>query len=264
MKVVYTNYGPISKRARFLLQLVTNTLRSMGKQKVFCIGKNKTGTTSMARAFSELGLVVGAQSLAERLLHDWARRDFRRLFLYCHTAQAFQDVPFSLPYTFQALDQRFPGSKFILTMRDSPEQWYNSLTRFHAALFGHGRIPTAEDLKAARYVYPGFMYEANRLLYSTPEDDLYNRDALIAGYNAHNNAVLAYFRHRPEDLLVLNVAEPGAYDKLCRFLERPCVGKDFPWENRTANIENKSGTRSSYDVKGQPFMNTEIYKQAPS
>ncbi len=54
----------------------------------------------MAKAFSELGLVVGVQWLAERLLYDWARRDFRRLFLYCYTAQAFQDTPFSLPFTF--------------------------------------------------------------------------------------------------------------------------------------------------------------------
>ncbi len=52
----------------------------------------------------------------------------------------------------QALDQKFPGSKFILTIRNSPEQWYESLTRFHAVLFGHDRIPTSDDLKAATYV----------------------------------------------------------------------------------------------------------------
>jgi hypothetical protein len=228
-----------SRRARLLTRLAISALRSLGKRKVFCIGRNKTGTTSMAKAFNELGLVVGVQWLAERLVHDWVRRDFRRLFLYCYTAQAFQDVPFSLPFTFQALDQRFPGSKFILTMRDSPEQWYDSLTRFHAALFGHGRIPTADDLKAADYVYQGFMYEANRLVYNTPADDPYNRDLLIASYNAHNNAVVEYFRHRPGRLLVLNVAEPGAYDKLCGFLGKPRTGKEFPWENRTADVEKR-------------------------
>jgi hypothetical protein len=212
----------------------------VGKQKVFCIGRNKTGTTSMARAFTQLGLIVGEQWLAERLLHDWARRDFRRLFLYCHTAQAFQDVPFSWPFTFQALDQKFPGSKFILTVRDSPEQWYESLTRFHAGLLGHGRIPTLDDLKVATYVYPGFMFEANRLLYNTPPDDPYHKDWLIASYNAHNDAVLEYFRHRPGDLLVLNVAEPDAYDRLCEFLGKPCTGQEFPWENRTADVEKRS------------------------
>lgn len=241
--IASAGFAKYAQRTRLLARLVVGALRSIGKQKVFCIGKNKTGTTSMAKAFNELGLVVGEQRLAERLLHDWARRDFRRLFWYCHTAQAFQDVPFSLPFTFQALDQRFPGSKFILTVRDSPEKWYESLTRFHAVRFGHGRIPTLDDLKAAQYVYPGFAYEANRLLHNTPADDPYNRDSLIADYNTHNNAVLAYFRHRPGDLLALNVAEPGAYNKLCAFLGKPYTGREFPWENKTADVEERLGAR---------------------
>lgn len=188
----------------------------------------------MAKAFRELGLIVGNQSVAELLLNDWARRDFRRIILYCYTAQAFQDVPFSLPFTFQALDQKFPGSKFILTVRDSPEQWYNSLTRFHAASFGkNGRLPTIEDLKVATYVYRGWTYEATRLIRDVPAYDPYNKDLLISQYNAHNDAVREYFRHRPGDLLVLNVAEPGAYDRLCDFLGKPGINKEFPWENKT-------------------------------
>jgi hypothetical protein len=231
------------RRARLIVRLAVGTLRSMGKQKVFCVGRNKTGTTSMAKAFKELGLVVGEQRPAERLLHDWARRDFRRLFWYCHTAQAFQDVPFSLPFTFQALDQRFPESKFILTVRDNPEQWYNSLTRFHATLFGNGHIPTLDDLKAAGYIYLGFVYEANRLLHDTPADDPYNKDILITDYNAHNNAVQEYFRHRPDDLLVLNVAAPDAYERLCKFLKKPYTGGEFPWENKTTDIEKYPATQ---------------------
>lgn len=224
---------------RHAVRLAICTLKSAGKTKVFCVGRNKTGTTSVAKALADLGFIVGEQSLAGRLLKDWARRDFHRLYWYCHTAQAFQDIPFSLPYTFQALDQRFPGSRFILTVRDNPEQWYESLTRFHATLCGHGRIPTAEDLKSATYIYPGFMYEVNRLLYSTPVGDLYNRAALIASYNAHNHVILEYFRHRQGDLLVLNVAKPDAYDKLCRFLGRPCKSRDFPWENKSVDREQR-------------------------
>jgi hypothetical protein len=63
---------------------------------------------------------------------------------------------------------------------------------------------------------------------------------LIASYNAHNHAAMEYFRHRPEDLLALNVAEPGAYDKLCDFLGKPHIGKEFPWENKTVDIEARS------------------------
>jgi len=230
----------IPRYARKAPRLALDALRVAGKRKVFCIGRNKTGTTSMAAAFRELGLIVGKQRLATLLLHDWARRDFHRIILYCYTAQAFQDVPFSWPFTYQVLDQKFPGSKFILTIRDSPEQWYNSLTRFHAASFGNGHIPTLDDLKAADYIRPGLAYEANRLLYETPADDPYNKDMLISSYNAHNNAVQEYFRHRPEDLLVLNAAEPSAYDKLCDFLGKPRTGKAFPWENKTPDRSTPS------------------------
>jgi hypothetical protein len=225
----------IPRYGRKVPRLALDALRVAGKRKVFCIGRNKTGTTSMARAFRELGMIVGNQRMAEKLLHDWARRDFHRIILYCYTAQAFQDVPFSLSFTFQVLDQKFPGSKFILTVRDNPEQWYNSLTRFHAASFGNGRIPTLDDLKAADYIRPGWVYEAIRLLYDTPVDDPYNKDLLISQYNAHKNAVLEYFRHREGDLLVLNVAEPCAYDKLGDFLGKPRTGKAFPWENKTTD-----------------------------
>jgi len=77
------------------------------------------------------------------------------------TAQAFQDIPFSLPYTFQALDMRFPGSKFILTIRNNPDQWYHSLISFHSKLFGRGKVPDYDDLKKATYVYPDWILEAN-------------------------------------------------------------------------------------------------------
>jgi hypothetical protein len=229
---------PYVSRIRPLPRLAIGALRSLGRPKVFCIGRNKTGTTSMAKAFTELGLVVGLQWVAERLLCDWARRDFRRLFWYCRTAQAFQDVPFSLPFTFQALDQRFPRSRFVLTVRNSPEQWYESLTRFHAAKFANGRIPTCDDLRAAGYAR-GSAYDAYRLIHRTPPGDPYNRETLIASYNAHNNAVVEYFRHRPDDLLVLNVAQPDAYDRLCTFLGEPSTGKAFPWENKTADVEKR-------------------------
>lgn len=224
------------RKAHTLARLARSTLQSAGKRKVFCIGKNKTGTTSLAKALQELGLVVGKQSIGERLIFDWSRRDFRRILLYCYTAQAFQDIPFSLPFTFQAVDQKFPTSKFILTVRDTPEQWYNSLINYHAALFGHGHVPTLDDLKAAVYVHPGWVYKVDRLTKNTPAEDPYNKALLIAQYNDHNKTVMEYFRHRSQDLLVLNVAMPNAYEQLCNFLEKPYLGKSFPWENKTIDI----------------------------
>ncbi|MFC1542954.1 sulfotransferase [Candidatus Neomarinimicrobiota bacterium] len=222
-------------RIKNYIRPAVSALKSAGRQKIFCIGANKTGTTSLAAALRELNIPVAAQRPAELLIQDWIRRDFRRILRFCHTARAFQDIPFSLLYTFQALDGRFPGSKFILTIRDNPEQWYSSLIRFQSQLFG-GQLPDYDDLKNATYCYPGWMLEVNRAHYSTPDDDLYNKEIMMNDYNFHNRSVMEYFRYRTRDLLVINLAENGSYAKLCKFLGKPCLRESFPWENRTADI----------------------------
>ena len=124
--------------------------------KVFCIGFNKTGTTSVKVAFKDLGYRVGNQPVAEGFIADWTRRDFSRIIDYCNTADAFQDIPFSLPDTYQSLDAAFPESKFILTVRTNADIWYRSLTTFHAQVFGAGKIPTEDDLARATYRFKGW------------------------------------------------------------------------------------------------------------
>jgi hypothetical protein len=199
----------IKRKLRRGLMFASGAVRSVGKQKIFCVGCNKTGTTSLEVALRELGYIMGDQATAELLtIQYWGKRDFRRIIRYCYTAQAFQDVPFSKPYTYQALDMAFPNSKFILTVRDSSDQWYNSITRFHAKMWEkNGRIPTKKDLQQASYRYKGMAWDANRLSYTSPEDDPYRKADLVAYYERHNAAVIEYYRHRPGDLLVLNVAE---------------------------------------------------------
>jgi len=204
------------------------------KQKIFCIGRNKTGTTSLAKAMKELGFKVGKQREAELLFNDWVKRDFSSLIHYCKKSEFFQDVPFSRAYTFIALDQAFPGSKFILTIRDSPDQWFNSLVKFHGKLWGNGDAPPAvEDLKKVTDSVSGSAYNRFKKSMNIPDEKLYNREIYIEHYMQHNQTVEDYFRYRKNDLLVLNVAEDGAYKKLCEFLNVKTDKIDFPWENKT-------------------------------
>lgn len=224
---------------RWTIRKNIDRIKSVGKQKVFGIGNNKTGTTSLKVAMEELGYIIGHQRTAELLSEDWGKRDFKRIIKYCRTAQFFQDVPFSKPYTFVVLDHEFPGSKFILTVRDNPEQWYHSLTDFHAKLWGRdGRVPTKEDLQNATYLYKGSPWDGNRRTYNTPEDDPYNKEILLQHYKDYNNSVMEYFRHRPDDLLVLNVSNEGAYRQLCDFLEVKPIREAFPWENKTREVQS--------------------------
>jgi hypothetical protein len=201
------------------------------KRKVFCIGANKTGTTSMEAVFRSLGLKVGRQDTAELLIHDWAKQDYRRIIKYCRSADAFQDLPFSYPGTYEAVDNAFPGSRFVLTVRRSANEWFDSLVRFHTTIVGKGRIPTADDLRQFRYRYPGFLWDVARLRYGADESTLYSRELYTRCYEEHNRQVREYFKARPDDALELNVADDDAMERLLTFLGYPYSGEKMPHKN---------------------------------
>lgn len=205
------------------------------KRKIFCIGLNKTGTTSLEQILKEFGYKVGDQWEAESLMDDWAVRNFDRIIRYCETADAFQDVPFSLDFTYQILDHAFPGSKFILTIRKSAEEWYRSLVRFHSNLMGLKGVPTVEDLKHFPYHEKGWMWKQQQHIFGATEATLYDEKLYKAYYINHNNQVLEYFRFRPQDLLVLNLSEASSMQRLCEFLGVKYTGQVMPHLNRSIN-----------------------------
>ncbi|PAU75366.1 hypothetical protein CK501_16570 [Halovibrio salipaludis] len=186
------------------------------------------------KAFEDLGFPVADQRQAEKLYDSfYFKGEYGPIIEFCKYGQVFQDVPFSCPELFKYLDKYYPGSKFILTIRDDEDQWYKSITRFHAKRYGsHGKTPTAEDLKCARYVRKGFMYNTVKL-HGTSDDDPYNEEIMKAHYRKHNSDVYEYFKNRPNDLLVINVSDKNAYQRFINFIgiDSPYTG--FPWENRT-------------------------------
>ena len=203
------------------------------RQKIFCIGYNKTGTTSIERALKDFGYKVGVQSEAELLMDDWAIRDFRRIIRYCETAEAFQDLPFSVDFTYQILDYTFPGSKFILTIRSNADEWYQSLVRFYKKIMKTTGIPTVEDLKKFHYGGEGWFWRQEQNIFGVDESTFLNEEIYKAHYTNHNNRVLEYFRLRPKDLLVLNLANPSAMKYLCEFLDIKYVGQIMPHLNQS-------------------------------
>lgn len=224
----------IYKRLMYMIVSAVNRYRVRSNTKYFCIGRNKTGTTSIDQAFKDPNFIVGNQWKAEMLTDKYySRSDYKKIIDYCKSAEVFQDVPFSLPETYKHLDAAYPGSKFILTLRDDAEQWYRSMTRFHAKKFGRdGNVPTIEDLKNATYVRKGFMYITVQV-HGTPDNDPYNKEIMIKHYHDHNNHVISYFSDRPDDLLVLNLSEPDAYLRFTSFIGVESDQEDFPWENKT-------------------------------
>lgn len=195
-----------------------NPLLVAGKQKIFCIGSNKTGTTTLFHGLSELGVRMGSQRIGESLIDNWDSEDFGPIIRYCRTAQGFQDVPFSLPGIYRTLYPVFPDASYILSVRDS-EAWYDSLVNYHSRLWGDGiKPPTAEQLKRAEYIYKGRPWHVNRMVFNTPEDEPYKKDILIAAFEKHNKDVKEFFRDKPSGFLVLDVSRPGSYSDMCDFL----------------------------------------------
>jgi len=199
-------------------------------RKVFCIGMNKTGTTSLERFMQVHGFDCGNQVRGEMLMKAYSKNDFDPIIEFCHTAEFFQDLPFSAPRTFKEIAKAFPRSRFILTVRDSPEQWYQSLVSFHESVFG--KPLDKKKLQHADYRYPGFAWEANRALYNSPEDNPYDKESLIQTYQSHIHEVRIYFEGS-ENFLELNVGSAHAVSKLSAFLDLVPQVREMPWMNKT-------------------------------
>ena len=206
------------------------------KQKIFCIGQNKTGTTSLLKTFQDLGFIAARETESAKLLDSYLAKDFDHIAKFCKRAQVFEDVPFSLPELYKELDKAYPNSKFILTVRDNSEQWYKSVVKFLSKLFGKGSIPTVEDFKNAKYIEKGWAWKLFREMYSTPESDLFNKEKLIEKYEDHNKKVVEYFVDK-DNLLILNLAEEGSYQKFCHFIGLESNQKSFPWVHKTESME---------------------------
>ena len=215
-----------------------NIIKHSSKPKVFCIGHGKTGTTSVEKALRDLKFKIGDQVKGELLLDAYVKRDFKAIIKFCKTAEAFQDAPFCFKFTFMALDIAYPDSKFILTIRDSPNQWYESLCNFHSKLYGdNGNLPTVSDLKNTTYRYKGYAWDVRRFVYGMDEhSNPYDKETLINYYTSHNENIQDYFKNK-DNLLVINVAEKDAYKKMCTFLQVKPLYNDFPWENKTSELK---------------------------
>jgi len=226
----YLKYGKKEGRKTYSQNSVLHGLK---KQKVFCIGLNKTGTTSMELILKDFGYILGDQAEAEHLMDDWAIRDFRRIVKYCETADAFQDLPFSVDFTYQALDYAFQGSKFILTVRNNADEWYQSMIRFHSKIMETSGLPTIDDLKNFSYREKGWNWRQLQNIFGVDESNPYNESLFKRYYTNHNRQVMEYFKYRPSDLLVLNLANPSAMQFLCDFLDIKYEGQLIPHLNKT-------------------------------
>ena len=181
-------------------------LSNKNYNKIFCIGFNKTGTTSLERILRHYGFILPNQQEQEiRLSKQVFSTNYSELITFVNNFHAFQDMPFSQGLTYVALDALFPNSKFILTERDS-EDWFNSYTLFTKKMFGLNidnlSELTEQDIKdKIRYLYPEYFHEIKERLLTDFENDkkkvlwnkIFDKDYYIQMFENRNREVKGTF-----------------------------------------------------------------------
>jgi hypothetical protein len=177
--------------------------------KVFGIGLNKTGTTSLGHALEILGQQKHI-SCNSRLTKYWANNNLSPIISIAEKYDNFEDWPWPLVY--KELYNEFEDAKFILTKRSSAEKWYESLCK-HSLKTG----PT----------------EFRRLIYGHSMPQGFKTEH-IQFYNRHNKEVIKFFQQNaPDKLLVISFEDGNNWQKICGFLNKEIPKIEFPLLNRS-------------------------------
>jgi hypothetical protein len=183
----------------------------MTRQLIFGIGMGKSGTRSLAAALEILGhscVHDSARVSAEIKADQAAGRPMLSRLIESNTA--FCDYP--IWRYFKELDRAYPGSRFILTVRDL-EPWLQSRkAQIEYRLVRHRRG------------------EPN-----VPSERVFNEAKERKRYAKHHAAIAKYFRGREDDVLSFSICDGEGWEVLCPFLGVPQPTVPFPWKNRSAD-----------------------------
>jgi hypothetical protein len=199
--------------------------------RVFGIGMHKTATTSLNAAFKILGYDSFHWDRGDLAREIWDQMNAFGTSIRLERSYALSDLP--IPLLYKQLDKAYPGSKFILTVRNELE-WLMSVNRLWDARYNPNRWEWE--------VYP-FTNRIHRALYGQTD---FNPTVMLERYRKHNTEVLEYFKNRPDDLLIMDMdsqprghsgmAHHPSYCKcselewrgLCNFLGEPVPDVPYP------------------------------------
>jgi hypothetical protein len=182
------------------------------RPRIFGIGLNKTGTSTLDKALTILGfssLHFGGQAA-----HDAVKRAIDEavpLLTYLDQRyDAYSDIGL-LSRRFRMLDAQYPGSKFILTVRPM-EAWIDSRRR-------HVQRNVARQSAGQ---YDGTFVVVDEKKWE-------------AEWQLHMSRAHQYFVGR-DDLLEVDFTRQSEWQPLCDFLGVSVPSRNFPWVNRDESI----------------------------
>lgn len=183
--------------------------------RILGIGLQRTATTSLHKALQLLGFDSLHWGSGEAPL-IWHEMNALGRSPTLEQFYALSDNP--APLLYQKIDKAYPGSKFILTIRDEVD-WLASVKRLWD--------PKHNPSRYLWEVYP-ISHQLHAALYGQKEFDAL---IFLQRYRRHNAETLEYFKQRPEDLLVMNMDDGAGWTKLCAFLGRSVPNVPYPRSN---------------------------------
>ena len=168
----------------------------------------RNGNRSLGQALKTLGYVASRLPRKSTHTEPLSTKYLESCLHLMQINHALYEWPWA--FFFPLVDQHFEGVKFILTLRDS-ELWWESASGFFAS-------KSSRDNTWFRMIFG-----------DGPPD----RDRYISTYEFHNEYVRQYFRHRPDDLLVIDISERFSWQPLCGFLGKEVPDRPFPHLNKT-------------------------------
>jgi hypothetical protein len=205
---VYRNFSPIPP---ILLEPMPT--------RIFGIGLHKTATNSLNAALKILGYdsVHWRSPRHAKTIWDEMKATGKSAAIEAHYATS--DLPIALLY--KELDRAYPGSKFILTTRQTSE-WIESVKNHWSYEKNQWRASWDTDC---------FTHKIHRELYGQTEFD---ETVFRERYFRHTREVAEYFGSDPEDkLLVMLMGYGMGWPELCGFLGKPIPSVPYPKEYAT-------------------------------
>jgi hypothetical protein len=179
---------------------------------VFCVGLNRTGTSTFGDAcrilgFSRLGWEQSEDSFPSHFrLKAWWRDNIDALIDEARRYDALEDLPWPLVY--RQMAEAFPQAKFALTVRASTEKWLASQIS-HVADKGQ--------------------YGMHRRIYGSA-DPAKDPDLYCAYYERHNDEVREYFAGSGR-FVELCWERGDGWPELCGLLGVPTPDVPLPHSN---------------------------------
>lgn len=148
--------------------------------KVFCIGYQKTGTTSVGYVFKELGF--SHFSWYKPIYIKYRKGNIKSIIRFTSKFDSFDDLPWSDRHLIPILVDEFPNSKFINLVRDIHE-WKKSYKKY----------------------------------FKKKDQDV---EEAFREYEKHQDFVRQFFANRQDQLITVSVKDDNCYIKIAEFLGR--------------------------------------------